>query len=304
MNQDESPGLPRGQLSRRAAVGRLAGGAAVAITATGFGTSRAGAFSMRASSAHLEKGITMTDATPATGIAPTVVLVHGAFADASGWAGVIERLQAAGIPVVAPPNPLRGVTHDAAYIASALNQIPGPVLAVGHSYGGMVISNAAAQAKNAVGVVYVAGFAPDEGESLGDIEVDSRDSVLNSSLLPLQYPTGPGSEPAIEFVIDPAKYHDAFAADLPMEETVVMAAFQRPCAELAFSEKSGVPAWKTLPAWAVVPTGDKAAGSDVLRAMATRAGAAITEIDGSHAIMISQPQVVTDVILQAINTVS
>ena len=245
----------------------------------------------------------MTDATPATTTPPTVVLVHGAFADASGWAGVIKRLQDAGVPVVAPPNPLRSVSHDSAYIASALNQIPGPVVAVGHSYGGMVISNAAARAKNVVGLVYVAGFAPDEGESLTDIEGDSRDSVLGSSLIPLQYPTGQGGETAVELVIDPEKYHQAFAADLPMEETVVMAAFQRPCAELAFSEKSGAPAWKSLPAWAVVPTGDKAAGSDVLRAMATRAGAVITEIDGSHAIMISQPQVVTDVILQAIDTV-
>lgn len=246
----------------------------------------------------------MTDATPIKSAPITVMLVHGAFADASGWAGVIERLQDAGVPVTAPPNPLRGVKLDSAYIASALSQIPGPVLLVGHSYGGMVISNAATNAENVAGLVYVAGFAPEEGESLTDIEGDSRDSVLGSSLIPLQYPLGDGSETAVELVIDPEKFHEAFAADLPMRATAAMAAFQRPCAELAFAEKSGVPAWKSLPAWAVVPTGDRAAGTDVLRSMAERAGATVTEIAGSHAIMISQPQAVTDVILSATDIVS
>jgi pimeloyl-ACP methyl ester carboxylesterase len=234
----------------------------------------------------------------------TVMLVHGAFADASGWAGVIERLRAEGVRVTAPPNPLRSVAHDAAYIASVLNQIPGPVLAVGHSYGGVAITNAASQATNVVGLVYVAGFAPDEGESLLDIEIDSRDSVLTSALLPLKYPTGQGGETGVEYAINPDSFHEAFAADLPMRQTAVMAVTQRPAADLAFAEPTGTPAWKTLPAWAVVPTGDKAAGSDVLRVMAKRAGATITEVDGSHAIMISQPQVVTNVILTAINAVS
>ncbi|HET7092888.1 MAG TPA: alpha/beta hydrolase [Thermomicrobiales bacterium] len=247
----------------------------------------------------------MNDATPAAATAPlTVVLVHGAFADSSGWAGVVERLHDAGVSVTAPPNPLRGVAHDAAYIASRLNQIPGPVLLVGHSYGGVVITNAAANASNVVGLVYVAAFAPDEGESLEDIEVDSRDSVLTSALIPLQYPTGRGAEAAVELAIDPAKFHVAFAADLSVTEAAVLAATQRPAAALAFSEKSGVPAWKTLPAWAVVAKGDKAAGSDVVRAMAKRAGATIVEVAGSHAIMISQPQAVADAILTAIDTVA
>jgi pimeloyl-ACP methyl ester carboxylesterase len=234
------------------------------------------------------------------GSRPTVVLVHGAFADASGWNGVIERLQADGVQVTAPANPLRGISIDSAYIASLLDQIPGPVLAVGHSYGGAVITNAATKANNVVGLVYVAAFAPDEGEPLADIERDSKDSVLNTALVPLQYPTGQGAEAAVEFAIDSAKFHDAVAADLPAEQTVVMAATQRPVAELAFSEPSRVPAWKTLPAWAVVPTGDKAAGADVVRSMAERAGATIIEVEGSHVIMISQPQVVADVILTAV----
>ena len=233
----------------------------------------------------------------------TVVLVHGAFADASSWTGVIERLQKAGVQVTAPANPLRGIAIDSAYIASFLNQIGGPVLAVGHSYGGAVISNAATQAKNIVGLVYVAAFATEEGETLGEVENGSKDSVLNSALVTFNYPTGQGAETAVEFAINPARFHDAFAADLPTAQTTLMAAAQRPAAELAFSEPAGVPAWKTLPSWAVVASGDKAAGADVIRAMAKRAGARITEVEGSHVIMISQPQVVTDVILSAIAAV-
>ena len=245
----------------------------------------------------------MSQTTPTNTGPLTVVLVHGAFADASSWNGVIERLQKAGVQVTAPANPLRGIASDSAYLASVFNQIPGPVLAVGHSYGGAVISNAATKAKNVVGLVYVAAFATDEGERLGDVENGSKDSVLNSALVTLKYPTGQGAETAVEFAINPAHFHDAFAADLPTAQTALMAATQRPAAELAFSEPSGVPAWKTLPSWAVVASGDKAAGADVIRAMARRAGAKITEVEGSHVIMISQPQVVTDVILSAIAAV-
>jgi pimeloyl-ACP methyl ester carboxylesterase len=219
---------------------------------------------------------------PQDGSQPTVVLVHGAFADGSSWNGVIERLQAEGIQVTAPANPLRGIAIDSAYINSLLNQIPGPVIAVGHSYGGAVITNAATNANNVVGLVYVAAFAPDEGERLADIETNSRDSVLLPALDALQYPTGEGEETAAEFAIDPAKFHDAFAADLPEEQTAVMAATQRPIAELAFSEPSGEPAWRTLPSWAVVATGDKTVSADVVRSMAERAGATITEVESSH----------------------
>jgi hypothetical protein len=166
-----------------------------------------------------------------------------------------------------------------------------------------VITNTATKASNVVGLVFVAAFAPEEGESLGQAESTSKDSVLNAALVPLHYPTGHGTETAVEFAINPAHLRDAFAADLSTEQTAIMAATQRPVAELAFSEPSGVPAWKTLPSWAVVATGDKAAGSDVIRAMAKRAGATITEVEGSHVIMISQPQIVTDVILSAIAAV-
>jgi pimeloyl-ACP methyl ester carboxylesterase len=234
---------------------------------------------------------------------PTVVLVHGAFADASSWSGVIERLQAKRIPVTAPPNPLRGIAHDSAYTAAVFEQIEGPVLAVGHSYGGAVITNAAAEAQNVVGLVYVAAFAPDEGEALGAVEADSKDSVLNSALVPRQYPTADGGS-ATEFSIDPAKAREAFAGDLSDQQAALIAATQRPVAEAAFSEPNGPPAWKRLPSWAVVATGDKAAGTDVVRSMAERAGASISEIDGSHVIMISQPQAVTEVILAAVAAVA
>jgi pimeloyl-ACP methyl ester carboxylesterase len=229
----------------------------------------------------------------------TVVLVHGAFAESSSWNGVIERLQAAGIKVAAPANPLRGISQDSAYLASFLEQIPGPVLVVGHSYGGAVISNAATDVPNVVGLIFVAAFAPDDGERLGEVTPESKDSVLMTALAPLQYPTGDGQDTAVEFAIDPAKFHDAFAADLPAEQTAVMAATQRPVAETAFSEPSGPPAWKSRPSWAVVATGDKAAGADLVRSMAERAGATITEVEGSHVIMVSRPEAVTDVIKTA-----
>jgi pimeloyl-ACP methyl ester carboxylesterase len=231
--------------------------------------------------------------------APTIVLAHGAFADASSWNGVIERLRERGVEVIAPANPLRGIAIDSAYLASVLEQIPGPVVAVGHSYGGAVITNAASEAKNVVGLVYVAAFAPDEGETLGAVEAGSKDSVLNSALVTRQYPTADGGS-ATEYYIDPPKVRDAFAADLDDRQVALIGATQRPVADAAFTELNGPPAWKRLPSWAVVATGDKAAGADVVRSMAERAGARITELEGSHVIMISQPEAVAAVIVEAV----
>jgi pimeloyl-ACP methyl ester carboxylesterase len=235
---------------------------------------------------------------------PTVVLVHGAFADGSSWNGVIERLQARGIPAVAPANPLRGIAIDSAYVAAVFDDTPGPVVAVGHSYGGAVITNAASHADNVVGLVFVAAFAPEANETLGEATAASTDAVLDSALVPRHYPAPGGGDRAVEFAIDPAKFRDAFAADVPAEQTALMAATQRPIAELGFSEPTGDPAWKRLPAWAVVATRDKAAGTDVVRSQAQRAGAAITEVDGSHVVMVSQPDAVTDVILEAVAATS
>jgi pimeloyl-ACP methyl ester carboxylesterase len=235
--------------------------------------------------------------------APTVVLVHGAFADASSWNGVIERLQAMGLQVTAPANPLRGISADSAYLAAVLEETPGPVVLVGHSYGGAVISNAATRVKNVVGLVFVAAFTPDEGERLGEVTPTSKDAILGPALVQRHYPSADG-EPAVEFVVDPERIHEVFAADLPAEAAAVLAATQRPIAELAFSEPNGKPAWKDIPSWTVIATHDKAAGTDLVRSMAERAGATITELDGSHVIMVSQPQAVTDVILEAIDTLA
>jgi pimeloyl-ACP methyl ester carboxylesterase len=259
------------------------------------------------SCAHPEGGFLVTataEPSQRTDAKPTIVLVHGAFADASSWNGVIERLQQQGGTVVAPANPLRGVAVDAAYLASVVNQLDGPVLLVGHSYGGAVITNAAATATGVVGLVFVAAFAPDEGERLGEVEATSTDSILNTALVQRQYPTGQDTETATEFAIDPALFREAFAADLPTEQAAVMAATQRPVAASAFTDTCGPPAWRTLPCWAVVATGDKAAGSDVVRSMAERAGAEIVEVEGSHVIMVSQPQAVTNLVLKALHAVS
>ncbi len=229
---------------------------------------------------------------------PTIVLVHGAFADGSSWNRVVELLQQRGYDVVAAAVPLRGVTFDTAYVAGVVGQIDGPVLLVGHSYGGAVISNVGADAKNAIGLVFVAAFAPDKDEHLGNVTATSTDAILGQALVQKTYPTGDG-ETAVEFVIDPAQFRAAFAADLPEAQAAVMAATQRPVAAAAFSDPSGPPAWGSLPSWAVVATADKAAGTDVVRSMAERAGAQVVEVDSSHVVMVSQPKAVTDVIVTA-----
>jgi len=235
---------------------------------------------------------------------PTVVLVHGAFADGSSWSGVIERLQHQGYGVVAPAIPLRGLAADSAYLASVVNQLDGPVLLVGHSYGGALITTAATDAPNVVGLVFVAAFAPDTGERLGDVAATSKDSLLGTAQVQREYPTGAGGETAPEFLVDPARFREVFAADLPAEQAAVLAATQRPVAAAAFSDVSGPPAWKSLPSWAVVATADKAAGSDLVRSMAQRAGAEIVEVDASHVVMVSQPQAVTELILKALHAIS
>lgn len=230
---------------------------------------------------------------------PTIVLVHGAFADGSSWDGVIERLQREGYRVEAPAIALRVVGVDSAYLASVVKQIDGPVLLVGHSYGGALISNAATKVDNVIGLVFVAAFAPDTDEVLGDVAAESKDSILMTAQVKRTNPKGKDGETAPEFLIDPAKLREVFAADIPEERTAVMAATQRPVAAAAFTDRSGPPAWKTLPSWAVVATADKAAGTDLVQSMARRAGAEITEIESSHVVMISQPQAVTEVIVKA-----
>jgi pimeloyl-ACP methyl ester carboxylesterase len=257
------------------------------------GCGRAGA-----SAAPPEPAAAAPSAAAAQGPKPTVVLVHGAFADASSWNGVVTRLQKQGYTVVAPALGMRGLASDSAYLASLLGQIKGPVVLAAHSYGGAVISNAATNADNVKALVFVNAFATEDGEVLGNVEKGSTDSALNPALQQFTYPTGDGAT-ATELLVDPAKFPAVFGGDLPPEEAAELAATQRPIAASAFSEPAGPPAWKTRPSWAVIATGDKAAGTDVTLSMAKRAKATITEVDGSHLIMVSQPDAVTDVILQA-----
>jgi pimeloyl-ACP methyl ester carboxylesterase len=213
-------------------------------------------------------------------------------------------LQQQGCTVIAPANPLRGLAADSAYLASVVNQLDGPVLLVGHSYAGAVITNAASDAVNVVGLIFVAAFAPDTDERLGDVAASSKDSLLGTAQVQRAYPTGSGGQTAPEFLVDPARFGVVFAADLPAEQAAVMAATQRPVAAAAFSDVSGPPAWKSLPSWAVVATADKAAGTDIVRSMARRAGADILEVEASHVVMVSQPQAVTELILKALHAVS
>jgi pimeloyl-ACP methyl ester carboxylesterase len=176
-----------------------------------------------------------------TGAKPMIVLVHGAFADASSWNGVIECLQQQGYTVIAVANPLRGLAADTAYTASLLNQIDGPVLPVGHSYAGAITTNAANSAPNVVGLVYVAAFATDDGENLNDVESGSKDSILGTALVQYHYPAGPNGETSVELAVNPAVFREAFAADLPEETTALMAATQRPTAAARSARRPGRP---------------------------------------------------------------
>ena len=233
---------------------------------------------------------------------PTIVLVHGGFADASFWVPVIKELQASDLPVLAPANPLRGLAHDAEYVASVVNQIDGPVLLVGHSYGGAVISVAGAAADNVVGLVYVAAFALDEGESFAEIFERYGPTPLMDAVRPSNYPTDDGGT-AVELTIAPELYRSAFAADVPSDLTEVLAVSQRPFAAI-FDDRAQAAAWKTLPSWAVVATADNAIPPDGERHMAARAGAQTVEVDASHSIALSQPRAVADLIRTAVAGVS
>ncbi|MET9883255.1 alpha/beta hydrolase [Streptomyces sp. NPDC006430] len=229
---------------------------------------------------------------------PTIVLVHGAFADASSWSGTIKRLRRAGYPVVATANPLRGLSDDTAYLRGVLAGVDGPVVLVGHSYGGAVISGAAAGDSRVKALVYIAAFTPDKGESAAQLATKFPGSTLGETVNPQPYPL-PGGGTGTELVIDQAEYHRQFAADVPAADAAVMAATQRPVSTLALEEKAQDAAWKTVPSWALIATADKNIPPAAERWMARRAGSHTTEVDASHAVAVSRPTVVTDVILDA-----
>jgi pimeloyl-ACP methyl ester carboxylesterase len=231
---------------------------------------------------------------------PTVVLVHGAFADASGWAGVISRLQQRGYTVIAPANPLRGVPEDAAYISSVLATVKGPIVLVGHSYGGFVITNAARGNPNVKALVYIAAYAPEDGETIGDITALAPGSELGPKTLIIQTVPGPNGTDLQEGYINPDAFREVFAADVPADTASVMAASQRPAALATLAQPSGPPAWQSIPSWYMVAGRDNAVGTAAELLMAKRMGAHTVEIKtASHAVMVSHPQAVTRLILEA-----
>lgn len=280
-------------LTRRGVLGSLAGAGILAGTA---------GFAHRSVSAS-RQGATpaMQQATPSTAN-PTVVLVHGGFADASYWNGVIERLQAAGVSVLAPANPLLGIEHDSTYVANVVKTIEGPVLLVGHSYGGLIITNAGTQVENAVGLVYIAAMASDEGEAMLDVAANYPQTAIFSALVPASVVANEAEQ---DVVVDPAKYKDVFAADLSDDLIRILAISQRPFVGAALATPSPAAAWKTLPSWYAVATEDHAIHPDQQRFYATRMGATTIEVEGaSHSVAVSQSGPVADLILSALGTLS
>lgn len=237
-----------------------------------------------------------------SGAKPMIVFVHGAFADASGFGAVTARLQHRGYTVISPANPLRGPASDAAYVASVLKQIQGPIVLVAHSYGGAVISEAATQVSNVKALVYLDALALEEGESNADIAQRFPNPGFLDALRPQSFPQADATE-GIEFFIDPAAFHSVFAADVPARVAAVMASAQRPLALAGDQEKSTAPAWKTIPSWYLVGRQDRIFTAAAQRFMAKRANAHTTEINSSHASYISHPAKVTKLILRAARTV-
>jgi pimeloyl-ACP methyl ester carboxylesterase len=237
---------------------------------------------------------------PQDGSQATVVLVHGAFAESASWNDVIRRLQDQGYTVIAAANPIRSVSGDAEFVASIFEAVEGSIVAVGHSYGGTVITNALRDNENVEALVYVAGYAPEEGESSLELSGRFPGSTLGDTLW-----TVPLSDGSTDLYIQQEKYHGQFAEDVPAEQTALMAVGQRPLRDVAANEASGPPAWRSIPSWFVFGELDKNIPVAAHRFMAERAGAReVMEIEGaSHAVGVSHPDEVTDVILRALKDI-
>jgi pimeloyl-ACP methyl ester carboxylesterase len=230
---------------------------------------------------------------------PTVVLVHGAFADASGWNGVVDRLTEAGYPVRALADPLQGLASDSAYVHSFLSTIPGPIILVGHSYGGAVITNAAVGEPQVKALVYIAALVPDSGESLSALQaIPVKDPDAPLPLVTTPYTRADGST-GYDLSLDPTKFRATFAADVPAKLAAEMAIEQRPVDASAFAGVTPVASWHTIPSWFLVARQDKTLSPNLELFEAARAHSHITEINSSHVAMISQPKAVTTLIEQA-----
>jgi pimeloyl-ACP methyl ester carboxylesterase len=226
---------------------------------------------------------------------PTVVLVHGAFGDASSWRPVFERLANDDYNVLAAAVPLRGVASDVSYLGAVIDQLDGPVVLVGHSYSGCVITVAGASEKVA-GLVYVAGFVPDEGETISDLQGRYPSLAMGNFLQPRPLPDG-----GVELSVDPERFRDIFCADVPDADAKFMAHAQRPLLATAFEQPAAAAAWRAKPSWAVFGTADQPIAPQLHRFSYERAGSTVTEVEGaSHFVMLSNPGVVADVIRQAV----
>ena len=230
---------------------------------------------------------------------PTIVLIHGAFADSASWAPVTRQLLDEGYSVLVPPVPNRSLAGDAAYIKSFVEQVKGPVLLAGHSYGGAVIT-VAGVAENVVGLVYVSGYALDEGESLGELQGRFPDSLLAQHLVYAPFAIE-GAEPGTDVSVEIDAFPEVFAAGVPLADAQVLAVSQRPLAGSAFGEAASVAAWKTKPGYGIVSSADHTINPDVERFGYTRAGLKkVIEIDAPHLVMRSNPADVAKFITEAI----
>jgi pimeloyl-ACP methyl ester carboxylesterase len=236
---------------------------------------------------------------------PTIVLVHGAWADAAGFGGVIRALRERGLAAIGAANPLRHLADDAAYLADLLRTIPGPLVLLGHSYGGAVISNAATGNEQVQALVYLNGLLPDEGEPIQQLlesEV-AAGSLVTAAIKPTPLKNPDGSD-GVDLYLDRDAFHEVFAADVDRETAVVMAATQRPWSGAALATPSGPPAWRSIPSWYLLGTEDRVIPPEAQRFMAERANARIEEVAASHASMVSQPEAVTRLILSAVEATS
>lgn len=230
---------------------------------------------------------------------PTIVLVHGAFADASSWSGVVERLQKNGYDVIAPANPLRGIPQDSTYLASLLKSIKGPIVLAGHSYGGEVISQAAVGNDRVEALVYINAIMPDVGESFNSLSAKFPPPPLSEALKEVPFRDGDGST-GTDVYVQTDKFHEVFGADLPSNVTDVLAASQRPIAMSAFADKLTGAAWRDKPVYVLVGKQDRAINPELERFEAKRAKARKTvEIDSSHLSLVAKPQEVKNLIVDA-----
>jgi pimeloyl-ACP methyl ester carboxylesterase len=236
---------------------------------------------------------------------PTIVFVHGAWADASGFGGSIRALGGRGFATIGFANPLRHLTNDAAYLATLLETLSGPIVLVGHSYGGAVMSNAANGNEQVQALVFVNGWMPDEGESIMQL-LESEvfgDSLVPAALRPVPFKNPDGSE-GVDLYLDRELFPETFAADVDPEMAAVMAATQRPWSGAAAATPSGPPGWRSIPSWYLLGTEDRAIPPAGQRFMAERGNARIEEVAASHASMVSQPEAVTQLILSAVEETS